>query len=398
MIREIIARQNIFPLYYTTTLLVFIGSFLILPTSKMVNNVYYVLIALPTFISFLTKEGRRLDITAEICIWAMLFISFSLAGFRSGHDQYIRHILYVSLFVYAVSHHVLPDFFRSSIYKRSQFWVLTFYSAGTSIAYWVSGKYAVGERIIFLENRLNGPISTSMLIAACYALAIPSWVREKRYLEMSIATAISIFVISYCLQSRSGLVGFVLIFALTPIYFFFQKDNIEKLKFMLLPWACILCIFLASILLIPEIALLFKRGDSLRFQIWAATIADWQECGLLLGCGAGFKSQHVIAGLGEIRHPHNIFLALGVYNGLISLSIFIVLMSVTLYRAWRNHDSWGLYLAVALFCLCFDGSKLITNPDELWLLIFLPAALIVNRRAPLPIPQSKYVQIPEQSI
>jgi len=34
--------------------------------------------------------------------------------------------------------------------------------------------------------------------------------------------------------------------------------------------------------------------------------------------------------------------------------------------------------------LNFDGSKLVGNPDELWLLILLPMALIINQRAGAP--------------
>jgi hypothetical protein len=61
------------------------------------------------------------------------------------------------------------------------------------------------------------------------------------------------------------------------------------------------------------------------------------------------------------------------------LLLFLVIMTATLWRAWRRRDPWGLYLAVALCMLNFDGSSLIGNPDELWLLVLLPATLIVNR-------------------
>ena len=42
-------------------------------------------------------------------------------------------------------------------------------------------------------------------------------------------------------------------------------------------------------------------------------------------------------------------------------------------------DGWGWYLAAALVMLNFDGSKLVGNPDELWLLVLLPAVLIYGR-------------------
>jgi hypothetical protein len=38
-----------------------------------------------------------------------------------------------------------------------------------------------------------------------------------------------------------------------------------------------------------------------------------------------------------------------------------------------------MYLACALVMLNFDGSLLIGNPDELWPLVLLPAAMILSR-------------------
>ncbi|MNL88987.1 hypothetical protein D3C87_2190520 [compost metagenome] len=54
-------------------------------------------------------------------------------------------------------------------------------------------------------------------------------------------------------------------------------------------------------------------------------------------------------------------------------------MAVTLWQAWRLRDIWGMYLACALLMLNFDGSLLIGNPDELWPLVLLPAAMILGR-------------------
>jgi hypothetical protein len=59
--------------------------------------------------------------------------------------------------------------------------------------------------------------------------------------------------------------------------------------------------------------------------------------------------------------------------------LFIAVMALTLWHAVRLRDGWGWYLAAALVMLNFDGSKLVGNPDELWLLVLLPAVLIYGR-------------------
>jgi hypothetical protein len=80
-----------------------------------------------------------------------------------------------------------------------------------------------------------------------------------------------------------------------------------------------------------------------------------------------------------IQHPHNIFVALGLYSGAVALVLFIGLMAATLWQSWRLRDAWGMYLACALVMLNFDGSLLIGNPDELWPLVLLPAAMVLGR-------------------
>ena len=64
--------------------------------------------------------------------------------------------------------------------------------------------------------------------------------------------------------------------------------------------------------------------------------------------------------------------------------LLLAVMGATLWQAWRNRDPWGMYLACALVMLNFDGSKLIGNPDELWPLVLLPAALVLGRVAQRP--------------
>ena len=63
-----------FPTYCTMMLLAFIGSFLVLPTAKMVNNVYYALIFLPVLVSILIKKYRKFTATPEGLLWLTLLV------------------------------------------------------------------------------------------------------------------------------------------------------------------------------------------------------------------------------------------------------------------------------------------------------------------------------------
>ena len=125
---------------------------------------------------------------------------------------------------------------------------------------------------------------------------------------------------------------------------------------------------------------LVARGDAFRLTIWRQFLSDWQECGIIRGCGLQHKEVFFTLDGTQLKaHSHNIYVSLGVRLGLLPLLTFVTAQLLTLRRAYRQGDSWGLYLAVSLVMLCFDGGLVIGSPDELWLLVWLPAALIANR-------------------
>ncbi|WP_222909651.1 O-antigen ligase [Pseudomonas sp. DNDY-54] len=365
--------------YFTPALLVFIASFLLLPTSKMVNNVYYVLLALPALGVLLVSRARDVRSSPALWLWAALCAWYVLIGALSVDGQYFKHVLYMALFVLLVSQLVNPQPLRTPLFSRGLFWVLGLYVLGSAIVYWLTGRYAPGERVLWLPGRMTGPIYTSMWLASCFALALPTWLAQRRWLELSAAASLAIFCMAYVLQSRSGLVGMLAIGGLVAGWVMLRRAR----YLLLMGVAAVLMagFILIAMREIPEVARLFARADAGRFELWGILAAEWLECSLWLGCGMQHVTDATILGGAPIQHPHNIFLALGLYSGLVSLLIFLMLMAVVLQHAWRQRDPWGLYLFTALVALNFDGSKLVGNPDELWLLVLLPMALIVNRRA-----------------
>lgn len=359
-------------------LLLFIGGFVILPTAKMVNNVYYAFMLLPACLVLFSKWGHSPVATPEIGFWSALLAWSIFVGVQSGEPvHHIKDVLYVACFVFVTSHYVSAALFRTSVFARIQFWGIALYIIGATLFYWMSGKYAVGQKVLWLPSRLDGPNFTSMCVAASFALALATWVRERRFMELVSGSAGALFITAYALQSRSGVVGLAFAGIIYCIHLATRSKRYARIVGLGLAGAVVIVIAAAA--LVPEVGALFARKDAFRFEIWHAIIADWNRCGLWLGCGLDFHSSVILSSGGPIFHPHNMFLAWGVYSGLIALLLFCGLMGLTLRRAWLSRDAWGLYLATALFCLNFDGSKLIGNPDELWLLVLLPAALIINQ-------------------
>ncbi len=365
--------------YFTLALLVFLASFLLLPTAKMVNNVYYALLALPALGVLLAHRGRDIRPEPALLLWSALWLWYVVVGISSGDLQYFKHVLYIALFVLLVSLLVDPQPLRTPLFSRGLFWVLGLYVLGSAVVYWFSGRYEPGERVLWLPGRMTGPIYTSMWLTCCFALALPAWLSRRLWLELSAATLLAVFCMAYVLQSRSGLVGMLALAVLLAGWL-----ALRRARYLI--WLGGGLVLAAGLLLygmreVPEIASLFARADSGRFELWRILFAEWLDCGLWLGCGVRYASQATILDGAPIQHPHNIYMALGLYSGLVSLLLFLALTALLLRRAWQQRDPWGLYLLLALLMLNFDGSKLMGNPDELWLLVLLPMALIANRRA-----------------
>jgi hypothetical protein len=126
-----------------------------------------------------------------------------------------------------------------------------------------------------------------------------------------------------------------------------------------------------------DVQSLFQRGDSYRFGIWKSYLSDLHACGLWLGCGISFQSSYLLPGTDiQVVHPHSIYLAFAVYNGLPALLLFAALCLHSLRRAWQARDPWGGYLLAALVSLAFDFPGMLDTPAHHWYLVWLPIALI----------------------
>lgn len=364
--------------YFTAALIVFIASFLILPTAKMVNNVYYVLLALPALWCLIThRRSVFLAPSPDFALWSALLLWFALVGFWSGDAQHYKHLLYVALFIVIVTRLADPAPLRQGWFARGMFWALIAYVLGSALIYWTIGRYGVGERVLWLPARMTGPIYTSMWISCCFALAVPVWLNERRWAEAIAALLLAVFCMGFILQSRSGLVAFVVVMAGIGCY---QALRSRRLVLYLAASAALgIALVTVAAITVPEVGQLFARADAGRIRLWNIMLSEWMDCGLLLGCGLEHKTKQLLLSGRTIDHPHSVFLSMGVFGGIVALILFVALMALVLHSAWQKRDPWGLYLVTALVGLNFDGSKLIGNPDELWLLVLLPACLIGNR-------------------
>lgn len=363
--------------YFGIALCLFLMSYVVGWSSKWTNNLFYGLIVLPGLVFLIKERGAGLFRQPLVLCWLVFFLWFLVPATMAGQLQFFKHIFYVMMFVMVVGAFSDPQFFRSPAFVRAQFWILALYIFSCALYSWISGEYAVGSRVALLPARLQNVIYASIWLWCSLALALPFWARERRWIEGALAVVLSIFAVTFVLQTRTALVGIVFLLGIWLLYGLYHRPR-------LVGSVLAICLVVTGVLylIVHDEAWyqsLWTRGDSYRIELFHVMVGEWRNCGWMLGCGINFHTDKLLDGWMPIQHPHNIYVALGLYSGGVALVLFIGLMAVTLWQAWRLRDIWGMYLACALLMLNFDGSLLIGNPDELWPLVLLPAAMILGR-------------------
>ena len=132
--------------YFSWMLALFVASFLVLPTSKMGNNFYYIFIAIPGL--YLLLRNYKLLKPINSTEWVFLILC-SVITFYSAfyHTRAIIHALYVLVFVYSISRFVDPNFFSSKTFARMLFWGGLLYTTACAISFYLIGNEPLGTRL-----------------------------------------------------------------------------------------------------------------------------------------------------------------------------------------------------------------------------------------------------------
>ncbi len=131
------------------------------------------------------------------------------------------------------------------------------------------------------------------------------------------------------------------------------------------------------------IASLFMRGFSDREAIWRAVFQQIQSGSLVLGKGIEDPAEFEFGYPHPAKHAHSIYLSALYYGGAVGLLLLLWMMLLTGRQALsieKSHDfliivALGVY-AVVMFA--FDGDRLVTKPGLVWILFWLPVALVAG--------------------
>ncbi|GEM_PF-5726490 len=349
----------------------FLFLFFALPASKMVNVAFYLLVLLPTLLSIkvLIKNKELCSALSPFFILIVFWSLFSFVDFSSGGWENVakrlRHTLYVAAFISAGYFLLSANLVSVKKLVLYLFCLAISYSLLSFIyVYWIEGR-SLNVRL-YPILRLDSPIFAAIILTV-YGVPLMQWLSENKKRVCVLLLFLLMVFFLYFYKSRSAIVG--LFFGVFVMAFLAQSATQKRFI------AVIITLLLACSLASYFFGNVFDRGTSYRIDIWMSGLDKAADCGLFLGCGFGGNSEVTIENGRTFQHAHNLFLSHLINTGILGLFSLLGLLGYVIYQGIKSGAAMVLGLSVGVVGLLFDGKDLITSPDALWLIFWLPLVM-----------------------
>ncbi len=339
-------RSSLLSLVFS--LFLFLGFFL--PTESAWADVFYVCVA-PVILWRLSRERfSPVWILPLLLIgWSILTVAWCDHPGRNNSSYLVRGLM-TALFYLGLS---------LALARGMELTRVLGVAAGLD-AVWALARY---DWAAFPVSRLSGLGETAQLTLGASVMAVAALVALDRGLRKAhwgwfgLTGLLSVYVLLS--GSRGAMAGLVAGLAVLLVR----------------RWFVLLAGVATGLLLLGRHgaqSLLTGRGDSFRLVIWKASLARIAERPWF-GHGMG-----AVLGFGQFTFPHDLFLSLLFYSGLVGLALFVAMAMVLWGGVWR-HGSGERALLIALWVNMLvaglsDDGQIIKGPSELWYLIWLPVA------------------------
>ncbi len=353
-------------------LMIFLFMMFAMPTSKIANIGFYLFVMLPVLLSIplLLKEKVLVSDLLPIGLIIISWVLLSMIQVDIDHwakvGKEARHALYLLVFLTATYYVLLTQ--KVAVKKLIEyiFWMVVIYSVVSMLVYYGWQGRSFSARM-FPVLRLSSPIFVSVIIAVYGVSIFYSLLHEGQRLKAMLLLGLVLFLI-YFYNARTALVA--LCFGVVIVI---STVQIKHKGYWLL-----LTLFILSGYIIASYYYgnLLNRGVSYRIDIWLSAFQKAMDCGVWLGCGPGIDSEITIADGHVFQHPHNIYLDHLIRTGTFGLLGLLGMIAYVVIRGLkaRSFMVWGLL--TGLVALVFDGKDLLTNPDDMWFIFWLPLILV----------------------
>lgn len=332
-------------------------------SSKIQNNIFYALCAMPTVFWFVFHPDQICGVLKRFTWFWLCLILLAGGAVLHGDIGSLKDVLYVAVLFLS-----LELLWRSGAGLHQRIFdclaVISIVALVAASALWLQ-HWTEGEQAprISLWDELH-PIRTALLVGcglvSLWVFRISPWTQTKPVWSRLGALFLIVLLLVWCsvvFQSRSLLLG---------IFAFLLYELLLGRRL----WSGLLVLFLVSLAvwLLGWHEMLLQRGLSYRLEIW---LDGWNRlynvCGLVRGCGDdGFRF------IGTYAHPHSAYWSILYANGLL-IFLFIAAALIALFAKGVSHQSRWLAVALIGWGGVFTTTGgVVHSPAEYWIYFWFP--------------------------
>ena len=350
----------------------FFLSFFLPLSSKAVNNIFYVGLALPAFV-WMLKNFRGLPALfrhyGSLMGLLVGLFCLSLVADPSSIKKFLYMFLYfVACLLVSEKESVARVFF--SFYSVVACAVFIYLAADWLWQYQATGVWG---RQVFLGSATN-PVYASLLILSALVFVwlfyLEAFLLARARWQLFVGMFLLLCACMLCVlifQARSALLGALLFF----VVYLVQR------RFVLVGGVVTL-IAGAGVYFLGVGHLLLERGISYRTAIWEDALHHLtNECVVWLGCGA---DEHQF--LGQFLHPHSGYISTLYRFGVIGAGLFALFALMFFWHGWKSKSPWFLLALVGWGGLLTTGNGFFSSPQPLWVYFWFPTFMALIDAAP----------------
>jgi O-antigen ligase len=220
-----------------------------------------------------------------------------------------------------------------------------------------------GVVLIFVVERLLqedvwGWRACAVIAVACIASAV--FLSDSRNAWVSVATGVSVFLLTQWIGDRRRFVGGVLAVALLGGVILAGLAASDATRDALLP-----------------------RGDSHRPAIWANAFAATVQDSAWFGRGILTDNDVPVEGERTFKHPHSLYLSVFYQGGIVGVALLAVVIIGVLRVLLQRYEHPDAKLALGVLGLALpayllDGHELIDKVGSTWFMFWLPVGIALG--------------------
>lgn len=228
-----------------------------------------------------------------------------------------------------------------------------------------------------------GSIAFGFLVLLAFSLAV----KDRKGPRGILCASVALVCLAAVFHLDSHAVFFALLVSLTALSFFavweYRKNKLS-----------IPLVMLSGSLMILALQVFNVLVEEQRMDIWAATISASFDGELVLGAGyAGHLPSSLLCDAAQVseghncefQHPHNLFASVVYQLGIVGLLGLMGLYVAALGSLFERKSSYRWLIGGCLFysaaIFMFDGSRIVSNMDFVWLVFWLPIFFVIMEEA-----------------